>query len=564
MEKAQLQQALQKALDAQLPSLLEELAQQAIEQTPDESFGYYYLSEAYFLKGQMEDGFLVLEKALETEQNNPLYQFRLAFNQYQQGQAEALDQVLALAEAQAQDAQIQEQMALFYLEKEEYEQAIRYAQRLVQLQPQNTEFQCMYSAALFQAGQAAEALAQLGKTLSQDPRCGEALNQRIMIAKQQQDYPLLVSDLKTLVELEPENELFQFEYAQALHLNGQAEAALQTLGKVLALQGENEVANEQPSMLQGKILMELGRTEEAVEAFKNAVRLNDRNHTAYTALADARIATGDQEMANVFLEMALDFVPDEDVWNIYLKMGQVAESQSDLNTAKEHYEKALESEDGQGQGHLALGKLYFGQGERAAAFEHLRKAVDHFAFEADTLLQEHFQEELLAEQLGEEEDYLQAWRADFAKNAQSPSLKPIFGVWWGSDLKATQQQNKLFADMPANLKDLFLDAFGKMIVCLTHQGLAILNPESDDIRAVYRILSEDQGQVKVYLEMVGGGNDTEFSFVLKDNYLIIKDFGNEEAKIDIYLQRLPNLSSAQTRMIEQSRKKGLLDYMALA
>ncbi|MFT5647163.1 MAG: tetratricopeptide (TPR) repeat protein, partial [Aureispira sp.] len=56
----------------------EDLADEAIEAFPQEAFGYYYVGEAMFLQGDIEDAIEYYQQAIEKASDNPDYKARLA------------------------------------------------------------------------------------------------------------------------------------------------------------------------------------------------------------------------------------------------------------------------------------------------------------------------------------------------------------------------------------------------------------------------------------------------------------------------------------------------------
>ena len=560
MEQEQLQSLLERALQNQNADLLTELAQQAIDAYPDASFGYYYLGEAYFLNQAMEEGFMAFEKALETEQSNPIYLFRLARNQYLQGQAEAEERMVSIVQSQGDKAKIQEQYYEHLYQKQAYKEAFPIAERLIKLEGQNLHYRYLYAKLLAATEQDEQAIKLLQLILKQDGSFKPALMLGLELYQKLKNQDGILVCFKQLCKLEPRNDFYLYNYAQALLDAKQFEAAFEIAGQVKQLESEKIVPVPRGLKLQADILYGQGKLEEAAQHYKQVIKIDEQDVDAYLRIAEAKAQEDDEEMALLFLETAADFVSPDDAWQVYFAMGKLAEKCLQLDQAKQAYRNILEDSENQHYGLFELARMAHEAGENA--FETLRQAREKGSLEADFFIKEHYPEEALKEQLGQENEYLEAWGEAFAKNRQSPNLQKIAGQWWSSDVKKTLASNKMFGEMPPELREVFSGVFEKMLLYLNPQGIVIINPEGGDTRAVYRIEQEAGNKVDIFMEAIGGGNDAELSLAIEGSYLVLQNFGPKEALMNIYLQaKAGGLNAVESKLVEGRKNKGLLDYL---
>ena len=92
--------------------------------------------------------------------------------------------------------------------------------------------------------------------------------------------------------------------ANALQDAGHSEAALEAIQKAIALDPESG----RPRRLHGRILMELGRADEAVVAFRAALRFAPLNVRTLLGLGEALSASGaDEEAFEMYMQKGVEF-----------------------------------------------------------------------------------------------------------------------------------------------------------------------------------------------------------------------------------------------------------------
>ncbi len=125
----------------------------------------------------------------------------------------------------------------------------------------------------------------------------------------------------------------------------------------------------------GMALMFNRRLDEAIRAFEEALRVDERFSEARNNLASAYMFKGDLERAqSLFLEVLKDpFYPTPHF--VHFNLAKISERQGRLDEAVQQYKRALDIQRDYVDAHNSLGLLYLRQGKTDLAIKELTEAT---------------------------------------------------------------------------------------------------------------------------------------------------------------------------------------------
>jgi tetratricopeptide (TPR) repeat protein len=125
----------------------------------------------------------------------------------------------------------------------------------------------------------------------------------------------------------------------------------------------------------GRIMMEYGRTEEAIEQFETAIRHKPDFHDAYRTLAWIYQGMHRYEDSIDWGMKSLRLKPMDR--ETYLLLGLNYLDLRDWDKARHHFERAIEMSPDYGRAHLHLGNVHQKLGQTQAAIQQYRKALKY-------------------------------------------------------------------------------------------------------------------------------------------------------------------------------------------
>jgi predicted O-linked N-acetylglucosamine transferase (SPINDLY family) len=252
-----------------------------------------------------------------------------------------------------------------------------------------------------------EAAAVCQRILRRDPRNGEALALRGVVAARQGDDADAARWLAQAIKLLPHRWDLYFNVGLVLRRLGRLDDAAQRLRKAVLLKPDASAAH----FHLGSVLAERGASDEAIAAYRRAIELAPDHAKARAALADLLHGRYRIEEAASQYEQALAL--DDGIAEAWFGLGHIALSAGDharavacfrrcveldaamlrgwfglgcAELARKHYAAAAEAfgrcvqiDPAYAQAHQNLGQSLFNLGEVDAAIEHFRRVLEHAA-----------------------------------------------------------------------------------------------------------------------------------------------------------------------------------------
>ena len=135
-----------------------------------------------------------------------------------------------------------------------------------------------------------------------------------------------------------------------------------------------DVEKIQQLINEGERCLAENNLEFAEERFIAAIKLDNRAVVAYRGLADTYFAKGSLEEARETYRFVMQFEPDDD--SVLAKLGEIAESQGDLEEAIQYLERAVAVNDTLTSRFAHLAELLIRVGQPAVAKEAVRPAIE--------------------------------------------------------------------------------------------------------------------------------------------------------------------------------------------
>jgi len=123
----------------------------------------------------------------------------------------------------------------------------------------------------------------------------------------------------------------------------------------------------------GRVYMDRGDTEKAMESFKRAIRIYPMMNEAYNRMGILYGSNGDTESAIAMFKKAIELRPD--YHKTYYNLGTTYYLNNKLDLAMEHYKKAIEISPHYTEPYIAMAEIYLKGGEVSMAKEMYEKAI---------------------------------------------------------------------------------------------------------------------------------------------------------------------------------------------
>ena len=208
-------------------------------------------------------------------------------------------------------------------------------------------------------------------------------------------YDDAIAQAEQVLQISPDDLSAILALAQAHTKEGKLELAVNYLLRAIELNQDNPMARSSLQLALiyqylGSTYMEMGRTEDAVGAFRHSLEIDHTNADTLHMLGNALAAQGQIDEAIESYRQALRLVPNfpevhRDLYRAYERkgdrdlatyaFGMVRYSAGEYDQAVETLEKASQALPEMAETHLGLAMAYEKKGRRSEALEEYRKAL---------------------------------------------------------------------------------------------------------------------------------------------------------------------------------------------
>ena len=162
------------------------------------------------------------------------------------------------------------------------------------------------------------------------------------------------------------------ETDESLYELADAYQALSFLSSLWVLQTDAD--SYRAHELRGEALEAAGKTDEAIEEYRQALKLKPELQTVHFSIGNLYWRGGRMEEALVELQEELKVNPADP--NSHYELGDILLSQNKLQDAEKHFLQALKFDPDLTEAHLAMERTASARGDSATAILHLKKAVE--------------------------------------------------------------------------------------------------------------------------------------------------------------------------------------------
>lgn len=544
----------------------EDLADEAIEAFPQEAFGYYYVGEAMFLQGDIDDAIGYYQQAIEKASDNPDYKARLALMHAKLNEEEQAKQIYkSILDVHGDHVDTLVAMGVYASNENAPKEALDYLDRALSIASDYDIAYRIRAIVHTSLGNYEEALEDVAKALESSPDDRELWLQRINLHSTKNDTKATEQAFKDWINQDPTDADRYKSQAEFYAEQGNYKAAETAYTQAIEKELYGDLAALNSILGRAWARLHQGNATGAIEGFSRVIELDAKLVDSYIGIAEARVKEGSVDAAITYLDLGLDIV-FENKWMLYNKKGVIHTQAENWEAAGAAFQALLEMDDEESnaEGHFSMGKLYQAKGDLEAAFRSWRKASDIFHLEAEECIEKYCTPFLSVELKEKEDALLNEMEGTFKANKQSTVLKPIFNKFWEVDIKTTSSKNPMFAKMPAKMEKQIMGLLENICLGLDYKGVVVLNPGQDSIRMLYKIKNEDSQTVIINGIPLNGTSEREFTVGIDGKNLTLRGFGDEGADIDLYLDAVDakNLPKKAQSELKKLVDQGELDLMS--
>lgn len=344
---------------------------------PDDFISRYSLGLAYLLQDRPEKALEQFEKAYivnsrEVALLTAMLQARIRLKQRSQAEAtlNQLDQLTDLRDPR------RPQIAFLLGTEGFYDLAIREYEQLIKIYPDSDQLNFNLALAYHRAGREPRAAALLGNLLSRREDAG-LLNLLGEVEERSNRYAQSVAAYRRATEIEPQNEDYRFDYAQALVQAGSLDEALNVFAKAT----QDFPASVRMWLGRGAAQYLKGNYEEAVQTFLQGAEIAPEAPEVYELLGRAYDAAGslqsviESRFDNYLKTQTRDARAEFFYGKILAARSRQAGASANLTTAQHHLEKALSLMENFAEAQLELGIILVEKNQLETGRHHLERAA---------------------------------------------------------------------------------------------------------------------------------------------------------------------------------------------
>ncbi len=512
MNKENLILELEDALKNNNAETIINLSTQAVENFPEESFGYYFLGEGNLLNYKYPNAEICFGKAIELD-DNVSYKFRFADNKNLQGLFEdAMIVYSQILKSDNKNFKALLGLGNYHLNDENFEAAIDYYSRALEIAPNSKDVYFSRASANVRLNNFEAAMNDIAAAES------DTFNEMLEIIKTEIYSKLpdkkseLLNTFKGLIEHLPQNIYYRLNYGKLLYSKKDFEAAENQFTIIIESDKKEGIFNETVYDYLFKIKINLDKKKDALSVIDLLIE-NDPTASNYLferaklnfELEEFELALSDLNDASALTEDGAKPNILELQSRIFLSLGKLAEANNAF--------KNLAKLDGfYIAGMIGMGLVLIAENKKVDAFNLLYPLKD----ESEDVLK--IIRLLLGFELINHAQKLEKELADAFKENENSALKTFFSKLYKYD----EQSNKIESDLPAALIDAVTEANKKSFIILTERAIMLIH-DSVINGGFYKIVNAAAKEVSIEIfETNAGSPPTNLTLNLNGNTLGIK------------------------------------------
>lgn len=553
MDKQQLLAALQAAFAEKNQSKLEDLGKQAVENFPDDSFGYAYLAEAMMLLEvpKYAHAETLLAKAIQLEAENLNYKLRFGAIKEEQGllgDASILYRQVLLKDANNYAALKGLGTCELY-DSQANESAIEYFNQALKIKASDSDIYAMLAEAYNNLGQYQDALAATNKGLAGGFHEGCA-TAKLVTLEFLHSIDGAEDLYRKLLEIRPEDFSYRFNFGNLLLAEGKAaEAETQFLKALSVAEDDN---NPILHNLLADALLKQGKFAEALKRYDETMKMHEADSYVYASRAEAKLGLKDGKGALADFDTAIAKAGTDPVATapFLVKKALALQTLGDANKAKEIVKPLGKNESTRAFGCYGLGVIFHKEGNISEAYKLLKAAKQLGDAHAAKYIETHFKDYLNNLKNG----ILDKQAPAISENAKSALLAKLSGkLWKFKDLKSKKMEvydAKLQAQIKASL--------GVLSLVFTEKGVVFMN-QGDGDALTYKINTETADNAKMEFRVLDGDKTFGVEIKLENKDVLFSKEENEWIVLEE--QDLKTIPAALKENFKGVLKKEQVDYL---
>ena len=474
MSKAEQIEALKTAAAAAEWPKLQELALGALNEYPEEGFGYDYLAQALDAQegGSLEAIERCLLKLVELNPKDTKALLRLAQTQLKMGDAPqamvAYRQILKLQPEQDEALNAIGEELLF--EQNKAAEALSFFQAAMKVKPHELLYQINALLAMRSMGnREKEALVLLTKSIKLHGYQEKlfAVGAELYLAEGEKKKALKL--LQMLREKDP-NLTYVYNVGRIANELEDYPLAYDALAQAYELAKANDEVSSVLLQAYAKAAMELGHAQKAQELIEQGIQISP-SVSANLLLLDSLLAQGKLEEVEKEMEVLLRQYPLGSTFglDVILKQGRLLQAKGDYAAAETLYLDLMKAEGGQKDAATALGLMAIQQENNPAkAYFYLSKAEALGAPRASQLIKEHLYDYL--------KGYAEQTLADMAPAIEQNKNQAVFQQLAGKYLSFKAVRSESMRQINKEVADMIEEQLKKRIIFFSPQAGFSINP----------------------------------------------------------------------------------------